>query len=128
MKILELIEDIPAPRMLGKVRHHLSAVLFTALCGVLSGCDDWTDIQHYCTSKKEWLSQYVTFENGIPSSDTFRRVFTRLNPDYVEYLLRTHAAEIIKSGHPSDQIAIDGKALRGSKRQDLQCLYSVSAW
>lgn len=128
MKILELIEAIPDPRMLGKVRHNLSTVIFTALCGVLSGCDDWADISHYCESKKDWLSQYVSFENGIPSGDTFRRVFTLLNPDHVEYLLRTHAAEIVKSGNPSDQIAIDGKALRGSKRLDMQCLYSVSAW
>ena len=128
MKILELIEDIPDPRMVGKVRHNLSTVLFTAMCGVLSGCDDWTDIQQYCASKKDWLSRYVSFENGVPSGDTFRRVFTLLNPDHVEYLLRTHAAEIVKGGRPSDQIAIDGKALCGSKRMDLQCLYSVSAW
>lgn len=128
MKILELIDDIPEPRMLGKVQHSLSTIIFTALCGVLSGCEDWADINHYCESKKDWLSQYVSFKNGIPSGDTFRRVFTLLNPDHVEYLLRTHAAEIVKSGNPSDQIAIDGKALRGSKKLNLQCLYSVSAW
>ena len=44
MKILELIDDIPDPRMLGKVRHKLGTIIFTALCGVLSGCDDWIDI------------------------------------------------------------------------------------
>jgi predicted transposase YbfD/YdcC len=128
MKILAMIQDISDPRMLGKVQHNLSTIIFTALCGVLSGCEDWSDIQHYCEAKKDWLSQYVSFENGVPSAWTFGRVFTLLDPDSVECLLRTHAAEIVKNGNPSDQIAIDGKALRGSKRLDLQCLYSVTAW
>ena len=128
MKILEMIEDIPDPRMSGKVQHKLSAIIFTALCAVLSGCESWSDIEDYCEIKKDWLSQYVPFENGVPSEWTFRRVFTVLNPDYVEYLLRTHACEIVKNGNPSNQISIDGKALCGSKRFDLQCLHSVSAW
>jgi len=51
-----------------------------------------------------------------------------LNPDNIENLLRTHAAEIVGNKSPSDQIAIDGKALRGSKNLSSQCLYSVSAW
>ena len=128
MKILDLINDMPDPRMTGKVRHYFSTIIFTALCGILSGCESWIDIQHYCAAKKGWLSQYVDFAGDTPSSYTFRRVFTLLNPTYAEYLLRSHAAEIVKSGSVSNQIAIDGKALRGSKRQDLQCLHSVSAW
>lgn len=128
MKILKMIEDISDPRMEGKVQHKLSTIIFVALCGVLSGCESWSDIRDYCDIKKDWLSQYVSLVNGIPSSDTFRRVFTLLNPDSVEYLLRTHAAEIVGSKGVSDQIAVDGKALCGSKKLDLQCLYSVSAW
>lgn len=128
MKILEMINDIPDPRMKGKVQHKLSAIIFVALCGVLCGCESWGDIRDYCKVKRDWLSQYISLENGIPSSDTFRRVFTLLNPDMVEYLLRAHASEIVGKGKVSDQIAVDGKALCGSKRCDLQCLYSVSAW
>lgn len=66
--------------------------------------------------------------NGIPSSDTFRRVFTLLNPDSAEYILRTHAAELVYKGKVTDQIAVDGKALCGSGKLDLQCLYSVNTW
>lgn len=128
MKILEMIADIPDPRMSGKVQHNLSAIIFTALCAVLSGCESWSDIEDYCEIKKDWLSQYVDLENGVPSEWTFRRVFTVLNPIHVEYLLRIHASEIVKNGNPSDQISIDGKALCGSRRLDLQCLHSVSAW
>ena len=128
MKILKMIADISDPRMAGKVQHKLSSIIFVALCGVLCGCESWNDIRDYCQIKREWLSQYISLVNGIPSSDTFRRVFTLLNPDCVESLLRTHASEIVGRGKASDQIAVDGKAHCGSKKLDLKCLYSVSAW
>jgi len=115
--------------MEGKVVHNLGTILFVSLCGILSGCENWFDIRDYCEVKKDWLSDYVNLSNGVPSAWTFRRVFTLLDPDKVEYLLRTHAADIVKNtGKLSRHIALDGKALRGSKQQDLGCLYSVSAW
>ena len=80
MLLLEMINQIPEPRMKGKVQHSLSAIIFTALCGVLSGCESWSDIYDYCTIKRDWLSKFVSFKNGIPSSDTFRRIFTMLDP------------------------------------------------
>ena len=103
-------------------------IIFVALCYILSGCEDWDDIHDYCRVKKDWLLRYVYSKNGIPLSDTFRRVFTLLDPDQVEHLLRTHAAEIVADNKLSDQIAVDGKALRGSKTLNSRCLYSVSAW
>ncbi len=117
MSILELIEDIPDPRMRGKVTHKLSAIVFVTLCGMLSGCESWNDIEVYCEIKREWLSQYVDLSNRAPSEWTFRRVFTLLDPDYIEHLLRAHAADIINKSKNSDQIAIDGKAMRESKGQ-----------
>jgi len=128
MKVLTMISEISDPRMKGKVHHPLSTIIFVALCGILCGCDSWDDIRDYCAVKKDWLSRYVNLTNGIPSSDTFRRVFTLLNPDSVEYILRTHAAELVGKGKATDQIAVDGKALCGSGKIDLKCLYSVSAW
>lgn len=129
MNILELIQTIPDPRMEGKIKHNLGAILFAGLCGVLSGCESWTDIEDYCETKQEWLSQYIDLTNGIPSEWTFRRVFTLLDPAHIEGVLRTHAANVVsQNGKASDQIALDGKALRGSKRKDLQCLHSISAW
>ena len=129
MTILEIIQTIPDPRMEGKVKHNLGAILFVGLCGVLSGCKSWSDIEDYCEIKREWLSVYVDLSKGIPSEWTFRRVFTLLDPAHMENFLRTHAANVVsQKGKPGDQIAIDGKALRGSKRGDLQCLHSISAW
>lgn len=128
MKLLSMIQEITDPRMEGKVHHPLSTIIFVALCGILCGCESWSDIKDYCRAKKDWLRQYVSLRNGIPSSDTFRRVFTLLDPDRVEYILRTHAADIVSKNKATDQIAVDGKALCGSGKLDLQCLYSVSAW
>lgn len=128
MKFLELIEAIPDPRIEGKVRHSFSTILFTALCGVLSGCESWTEIHHYCESKLDWLSKYVDFDEGVPSKWTFRRVFTTLSPDLLEELLLSHANQIVNQGTQTKQISIDGKALCGSGRIDVKCLQSVSAW
>ena len=128
MAILELLKNIPDPRMEGKVKHNLGSILFVGLCGVLSGCESWSDIEDYCETKFVWLASYVNLTNGVPSEWTFRRVFTLLDPVYMEKLLSDHAASVVESRGKSDQIAFDGKALRGSKRLDLKCLHSISAW
>ena len=128
MKLLEAIEKIPDPRMEGKVKHKLSSIIFMTLCAVLSGCECWNDIEDYCKTKKEWLSKHVNLKSGIPSEWTFRRLFTILDPKIIESLLRNNAKEIINKGKKVEQIAIDGKAIRGSKRSKSACLQSVSAW
>lgn len=129
MTILKLLESIPDPRMEGKVKHNLGSILFVGLCGVLSGCESWSDIEDYCETKFEWLSSYVDLTNGVPSEWTFRRVFTLLDPAHMEHILSNHAANVVKNhGNKSDHIALDGKALRGSKRLDLKCLRSITAW
>lgn len=126
MSILEMIKDLPDPRMEGKVKHNLGSIIFTTVCAILSGCESWTEVSDYCEIKNEWLSKYVVFPNGVPSEWTFRRVFTLLDPKFLETLLRTHAEET--ASKRSDQIALDGKAVRGSKGSDFGCLHSVSAW
>ncbi|MFT6300567.1 MAG: putative transposase YbfD/YdcC [Saprospiraceae bacterium] len=129
MQVLSLIEDLSDPRMSGKIRHKFGSIIFVSLCGILSGCESWSDISDYCKVKFDWLSDYVDLSNGVPSEWTFRRVFTLLDPDYMEHLLRSHAsAVVLDSGKSSNQIAFDGKALKGSKTFDTRCLYSVSAW
>lgn len=126
MSFIDLLEEISDPREEWKVRHNLSTLIFTTWCGVLCGAESWSDISDFCEAKEEWLSQYVDLTNGIPSPWTFRRIFTLLEPELLEWLLRTHAANLVNKGVNS-HIAIDGKALRGSKRHNLKCLHSISA-
>ena len=129
MLILDLIQEIDDPRLRGKIHHPLETILFITLCAVLSGSDTWSDIELYGYGKKDWFSKYVNLDNGIPSEWTFRRFFTLLPGDVMEDLLRQFSASVLKkSGLKSDQIAIDGKALCGSKREGLACLQSVTAW
>ena len=85
MKILTSIEEIIDPRMIGKVQHNLSTIIFVALCGILSGCDDWKDIRDYCRIKKDWLSRYICLNpswNGFDVkyrfSADFRQIFKTL--------------------------------------------------
>lgn len=115
MIILELIGDLKDPRMSGKVKHNFGSIIFVTLCGILSGCESWSDIHDYCCVKRDWLQQYVDLSRGIPSEWTFRRIFTLLDPSLLEHLLRTHASQTVLQGKKSDQIAVDGKAVRGSK-------------
>jgi predicted transposase YbfD/YdcC len=119
--------DFIDPRDQKKVVYSLSSIIFITLCAVLCGAESWSDVADFGEVKKEWLCDYVDLSTGIPSAWTFRRIFILLEPENLEWLLRTHALNII-SGKQEDQIAIDGKALRGSAGKGLRALQSVSAW
>ena len=127
MEVLDFIDLIADPRQDHKVQYSLSSLLFTTLCGILCGCQSWRDIHDYCEARQEWLSRYIDLSTGVPSLWTFRRLFTLLNPTVIESLLMSVSASLMGKGK-SDQIAIDGKYLRHSKRHDSACLKSVSAW
>jgi predicted transposase YbfD/YdcC len=129
MVIIDYIEKIPDPRMSGKVKHALGSIIFTALCGVLSGCESWEDIRSYTKEKQDWLSQFVPFKNGVPSEWTYRRVFTLLSPDHMEHFLRSFAKHILSTHQASpDHIAIDGKTLCGSRDREGFALHSLTAF
>lgn len=129
MVIVDYIKKIPDPRMSGKVKHTLGSIIFTALCGVLSGCESWEDIRSYTKEKQDWLSRFVPFKNGVPSEWTYRRVFTLLSPDHMEHFLRSFAKHILNAHSASpDHIAIDGKTLCGSRDQEGFALHSLTAF
>ena len=71
-----MIGEISDPRIEGKIPHNLSTIIFGASCGILSGCESWNDMRNYCKIKRDWLSHYISLENGTTSGDTFRRAFT----------------------------------------------------
>lgn len=129
MVIIDLMNKIPDPRMYEKVKHPLATIIFSALCGVLSGCESWEDIHLYAKEKKEWLSQFVLFSNSIPSEWTYRRLFTLLSCEKMEIFLRTFARYILeKSEVPLNHVAVDGKRLRGSTDKNGFSLHSVTAF
>jgi predicted transposase YbfD/YdcC len=119
------LEDPRVPRG----RHHpLVSIVGIALCGILSGADDWVAVERFGNAKRDWLSRFLDLPNGIPAHDTFGRVFARLDPDQFEAGFRDWVAAV--TTHLPGLVAIDGKALRGSrdKAGGLKALHMVSAW
>ena len=102
----ELIQDHRSTRTL---LHQLSDILTIAVLSGLAGGIGWEDMNLYGLSKHAWLSTFLALPNGIPSPDTFRRVFEKINPKQFEAWVR----EILGDFLPKF-IAIDGKELRGS--------------
>ena len=126
MKILEKLDNIIDPRDEAKIDYPLSSIIFITLCAVLCKAESWKDVVLFGESKEEWLKNYIDLANGIPSEWTFRRIFILLPPNILEKLLTEHASDIVTD--KEDQIAIDGKALRGSRGHGFKALQSVSAW
>ena len=129
MKLVEIFESVPDFRTSCYVSHKLSEILVISLCAVLSGADDFEEIREYCVQKYDFLLKFLELENGIPSVDTFGRVFRNMDKAAFEDCLKKWSGEII-SDLENLQINIDGKVLRATgergKKTGAQCL--VSAW
>jgi predicted transposase YbfD/YdcC len=121
--------DLPDPRIARAKRHDLLAIVTIAVCGVLCGADSWVEIERFGQAKQAWLERLVPLPHGIPSHDTFGRVFAALDPVAFEtaFLGWVHA---IVAGSTQASIAIDGKTVRRSHdRANGQApLHLVSAW
>jgi len=137
--ILEHFAALPDPRREhGKV-HMLDEIVFMSICAVLCGADSWQEIADYSQSKFDWLKTFLALPGGIPSHDTFRRVFCLLEPlafqacfsDWMTALMNRHGLiSIPMDPPPLKPIAIDGKTQRGSARRSVgrSPLHMVSAW
>ena len=93
--------------------HPLPQMIVMALIAVLCGCDGWDDVAEFCEVREEWFKGFLTLPHGIPSHDTFGRVFARLEPLQMEELLRNWM-NALDLGSGGKLIAIDGKSLRRS--------------
>jgi predicted transposase YbfD/YdcC len=115
------------PRVRNRSRHFLVDIIVIALCGVIANCDTWAEIVDFAHTHETWLKQFLKLPNGIPSQDTFERVFAKLDPATfssccVKWL--QCASDLLGMGH----IALDGKTLRGSGSESFGPLHLVSAW
>ncbi len=128
---MERFEPITAhdPRMKRLQLQRLIDIVVLAVCGVLSGCESFTDIERYAKIKLSFFRQFLELPNGIPSHDTFSRVFGRLKPAVFGECLRSWINDLRDSAE-DDHVAIDGKTLRGTfhKASEKSPLHSVSAW
>ena len=69
------LSQLDDPRSGDNKKYKLIEILFISVCALLCGCESWTEIEDYGRSKREWFSTFLELKNGIPSHDTFRRVF-----------------------------------------------------
>ncbi|MEG3437849.1 ISAs1 family transposase [Pannus brasiliensis CCIBt3594] len=117
--------------------HNLLDIIAIALLAVLSGADGWEEIEAYGEGKCEWLKNFLELPNGIPSHDTFSRVFAKIDPKefqesflgWVKTVTEKLGVEVVAKGAPP-AIAIDGKTLKGSydRESRKKALHLVSAW
>ncbi len=101
------------PRVKRTKKHLLKDILVIAILAVIGGAEGWEDIENYGIAKQEWLEEFLELPHGIPSDDTFRRVFERIDPLALENGLTKWVQELIPS-LDREIVPIDGKCLRGS--------------
>ena len=117
------------PRTGRAKRHEFMDVIVIAICAVICGSDSWVDVEMFGKAKKDWLSHLLELPNGIPSHDTFGRIFARLDPVQFEACF-TEWVQAVNEVMQGQVVAIDGKTIRRShdRRADKSAIHMVSAW
>ena len=120
---------IKDPRCAGKIEHRLIDILVIAICATIGGAESWEDVALYGRSKASWLRSFLRLENGVPSHDTFRRVFMLIETEAFGRCFTSWAASL-GSAPGREVVAMDGKSLRGSfaPLEGLGPLHIVSVW
>lgn len=120
---------IPDQRVVTRSSHKLVDIIAVAILGILCGADGWVGIETYGKAKEEWLKTFLELPNGIPSHDTFGRIFSQLDPEILESNFQSWV-KVIAGKLGLEIIAIDGKSINGSydRKSSLKSLVMVSAW
>jgi predicted transposase YbfD/YdcC len=129
LPLTAVFADLPDPRReTSNKLHRLSDILVLATCAVIGGAESWDGIAVFGRAKEAFFRRFLTLDNGVPSPDTFERVFAKLDPTaFAAAFGKWLAAAVGTAGLVP--IAIDGKSVRGSKKAtSTGCLHLVSAW
>jgi predicted transposase YbfD/YdcC len=121
--------ELQDPRTGNAKAHIFLEILIIAICGMICGADGWSDIELFGKNKEDWLKTFLELPKGIPSHDTFGRVFAKIKPEEFQkrFIEWVQAIEKLTAGQV---IAVDGKKLRRSHDQQAgkEAIYMVSAW
>jgi predicted transposase YbfD/YdcC len=136
--ISEHFATLPDPRAEQGKEHLLVDILTITLCAVICGADDWVAVATFGETKEPWLRTFLALPNGIPSHDTFGRVFRLLDPDELRRCFLAWVRAVVgepeaggeAGGLGQQAVAVDGKTLRRShdRRSGTEALHLVSAW
>lgn len=127
--LIEHFSGIKDPRIDRTKLHKLIDIIVLAICAILCGAEDWEEIELICNEKIDWFKKFLELPNGIPSHDTFARVFARISPIEFEDCFVSWISSVIQLT-AGQLIAIDGKKLRRSydRQSDKAAIHMVSAW
>jgi predicted transposase YbfD/YdcC len=118
---------MPDPRIERRKDHELIDILVIAICTLLCGGETFNDMEDFGNAKYEWFKTFLKLRNGIPSHDTFNRVFAALDPkEFLDCFLRW--TQSLREAVSQEIVAVDGKALRRALNKDENLKYIVSAW
>lgn len=126
--IVDAFADLPDPRVERCKKHRLSDILVIAICAVVCGADSFEEIERFGEAKKDWLDGLLDLPHGIPSHDTFNRVFAALDRAAFAAGFGRWAAGLCRACGLRP-VAIDGKAVRAAAGNTFSgCLHLVTAW
>jgi predicted transposase YbfD/YdcC len=127
LSLIEHFQDLPDPRVSRTRDHELIDVLVIAVCTLLCAGETFNDMEDFGRAKYDWFKTFLGLRSGIPSHDTFNRVFAALDPaQFLDCFLRWTQA--LRQAVPREIVALDGKALRRALNEDQSVKYIVSAW
>ncbi len=125
--LMDHLKEIPDPRIDRTRGHELVDILVIAICTLFCGGESFYDMEDFGKAKRGWFSTFLRLPNGIPSHDTFTRLFARLDPvAFRECFMRW--TESLREAVHREVVALDGKALRRARDADGEIRYIVSAW
>lgn len=129
LSVVRFFRPLRDPRRQHLRRHTLLDIIVITLCAVISGANDWQQVVTFAQRRRSWLENFLGLPQGIPSHDTFERVFDRLDPQVFQTCFRRWV-EALTQHLGLEHIAIDGKTLRssGNDPKGWKALHLVSAW
>jgi predicted transposase YbfD/YdcC len=127
LSLVAHFKDLSDPRINRTKDHELIDILVIAICTLLCGGEGFNDMEDFGKAKEEWFRTFLRLSNGIPSHDTFNRIFAALDPkQFLECFLRW--TQSLRQAIQKEIVAVDGKALRRAMNKKENLKYVVSAW
>lgn len=127
LSLIEHFKDLPDPRVERTKDHDLIDILAIAICTLLCAGESFNDMEDFGKAKEDWFKTFLSLRNGIPSHDTFNRLFAALDPKaFLDCFVRW--TQSLRTAVAQEIVAMDGKALRRALNADQSVKCVVSAW